>query len=532
MPSRKIILKQILGELPFTVEMYWLLRQRKKPFKSHYDLEKLRNVLPGACEQVRPHLQSTLQVKNVFIFTTLHYWVEQTTLTSLVLAGMGNQVTMMYLPYSRYKLPLNAFDRRRNNIYTREVLAPTENIFKSISMLDVRLTAELPDELEQTVRQLAVLDLQYTHESEDVDLDSDLYAMRLERNRFAARAALSWLQANRPDVVVIPNGTILELGVVYRVARYLDLPIVTYEFNDQREQMWIALDDEIMHQNTDPIWQEYGDVPLTDVQRQRIGTMEAARKGARSYGQSDRLWQNVPTQGSGKMRTALGLDSRPFILLATNVLGDSLTLDRNIFAESMAEWITRTLLYFSKREDAQLIVRIHPGERYLRGKSMVDVVKETLPELPEHIHLVGPLEDINTYDLMELTSLGLVYTTTTGLEMAMEGIPVMVCGSTHYRKRGFTIDPQTWDEYFAALDQILASPAAHRLPQAQIERAWNYAYRFFFQYPRPFPWRLVGLWQDYELWPVERVLGEEGQARFGDTFRSLAGEPIHWEDTL
>jgi len=526
------MLKQLLGELPFTVEMYWLLRQRNKPFKSHYDLERLRKVLPGACEQVRSYLQDTLKGKKVFIFTTLHYWVEQTTLTSLVLAGMGHQVTMMYLPYSRYKLPLNAFDRRRQNIYTSEVLSPTEKIFKSVSMLDVRLSVDLPVELEETIRQLAVLDLQYTHESEDVDLDSDLYAMRLERNRFAARASLSWLQANRPDVVIIPNGTILELGVVYRVARYLGLPIVTYEFNDQREQMWIAQDDEIMHQNTDSIWQEYGDILLTDAQRERIETMEAARRGAKSYGLSDRLWQNVPIQGSEKMRAALGLDSRPVVLLATNVLGDSLTLDRNIFAESMAEWITRTLEYFAGRKATQLVIRIHPGERYLRGKSMVDVVKETLPELPEHIHLVGPLDDINTYDLMELTSLGLVYTTTTGLEMAMDGIPVMICGATHYRKRGFSYDPQTWDEYFGTMDQILADPKAHRLPQAQVERAWNYAYRFFFQFPRPFPWRLVELWQDYALWPIGSVLAEEGQGKFGDTFRSLAGESINWADIL
>jgi hypothetical protein len=30
----------------------------------------------------------------------------------------------------------------------------------------------------------------------------------------------------------------------------------------------------------------------------------------------------------------------------------------------------------------------------------------------------------------------------------------------------------------------------------------------------------------------ERELGAEGQGKFGDTFRSLAGEPINWEDTL
>jgi len=125
-----------------------------------------------------------------------------------------------------------------------------------------------------------------------------------------------------------------------------------------------------------------------------------------------------------------------------------------------------------------------------------------------------------------------VYTTTTGLEMAMDGIPVMVCGATHYRKRGFTLDPQNWEEYFGTLDKALATPEVGRLTQEQVEASWNYAYRFFFQFPRPFPWRLVEFWQDYELWPLGRILSEEGQSKFGDTFRSLVGEPINWEDTL
>jgi hypothetical protein len=34
--------------------------------------------------------------------------------------------------------------------------------------------------------------------------------------------------------------------------------------------------------------------------------------------------------------------------------------------------------------------------------------------------------------------------------------------------------------------------------EKQIEFAWNYAYRFFFEYPRPFPWRLMNFWDDLE----------------------------------
>jgi len=218
------------------------------------------------------------------------------------------------------------------------------------------------------------------------------------------------------------------------------------------------------------------------------------------------------------------------VLLATNVLGDSLILGREIFSQSMADWIVHTIHFFAQRADQQLVIRIHPGERFMKGPSMADILNAKVPQLPENVHVVGPLDKVNTYDIMGLSQLGLVYTTTTGLEMVMNGVPVIVAGDTHYRGRGFTIDPRTWEEYYRAIETILAQPRKHRPTAQQVELAWNYAYRFFFQYSRPFPWHLYDFWLSYQNWPLGRVLGEEGRAKFGATFRSLVGEPIEWTD--
>jgi len=196
----------------------------------------------------------------------------------------------------------------------------------------------------------------------------------------------------------------------------------------------------------------------------------------------------------------------------------------------MSEWITKTVQYFAKRTDVQLVIRIHPGEKIVpQVKSMGTVVREALPEIPSHIHLIGALDKINTYDLIEIADLGLAYTTTVGVETAMNGIPVISCGDTHYRGRGFTIDPNTWDEYFTTLEKVLADLPGHRLSEEQTAKAWNYAYRFFFEYPHPFPWRLMNFWDDLEVWPLNKVLSDEGMSHFGDTFKFLVGEPFTWK---
>ena len=519
-------IKHLLGQIPFTADLYDAIR-RERP-RTRYNLEQLAAHLPDAVEQVRPFAEKALKGRKLLLFATLHYWVEQAAMIGLALRGMGHDVTIAYLPFSDWRKELNPFDLRRQDLYTKRVLSSMDGLAKYVSLLESPKAISLPVELENAIETASAFDTMYTLQVEDFDRDSELYRLRLRMNRSAALTALALLQDQRPDAVLVPNGLVTELGVFYQVARRLNLQTVTYEFNDQREQIWLSQNDIVMHQNTDALWAARGEMPLTDTQREEIAALEDARTSAKKYGKGTRFWQEVASMGGEQLRTTLGLDERPVALLATNVLGDSLTLGRNAFASSMAEWITKTVQYFAKRDDVQLVVRVHPGERLMKGPSMLGVIERALLERPEHIHVIGPDEKLNTYDCMEISGLGLAYTTTVGMEMAMRGVPVILAGVTHYRGHGFTFDPSSWDEYYATLERLLSDLPAYRLSQEQVETAWNYAYRFFFDFPMPFPWRLMHFWKDVDIWPLERVLSEEGQAEYKKTFDYLAGESINW----
>ncbi len=520
------MIKDLLGKIPYTAELYDALRPTRP--QTRYNLSQLQQALPAATEQTRPFAEQAPKGKKIILFATLHYWVEQAVLIGLTLRGMGHEVTIAYLPYSNWDKEINRFDLRRQDLYTKRVLKPLNDLINVVSLLDISSNGKLPEPLMKAVATASGYDVMYTHQVEDFDPRTRLYQLRVSRNESAALAAINYLQSQTFETVLIPNGLVTELGIFYQVARHLELNTVTYEFNDQREQIWLSQNEIVMRQATDQLWAVKGKLPLTPAERQQIAALEDARTSAKKYGKGTRFWQDVASVGGEKLRSELNLDSRPVVLLATNVLGDSLTLGRNIFTASMAEWIKQTVQYFAKRSDVQLVVRIHPGERLMKGVSSAEVIKEVLPELPAHIHLIGPLEKINTYDLMEIASLGLVYTTTVGMEMAMRGVPVIVAGQTHYRGRGFTMEPNSYTEYFKQLDDVLINPLAKRLTAEQVEMAWNYAYRFFFDFPIAFPWRLMKFWQDVAVWPLERVLSEEGQAEFGRAFHYLAGEPVKW----
>jgi len=534
MIALKPTLKRVFGELPLTAEFYWYLRQSGQPINQTFSLQNLEVGLEEWRAQALEAAEIYPDGKRVMIFATLHYWIEHATLMGLALAGLGHEVTLIYLPYGKWQKSINRFDLRRQNLYANKVLSSAAPLVNAISLLDIGdIPNELNDELISAIQKISLRDTQYTLQVEKVDIDDDLYRLRLERNLYAAKAALAVMNKMQPEVIIIPNGSILEFGSIYQSARYLDettfsLPAVTYEFGEQRERMWLSLNAEVMRQQTEDMWKVRSGEKLTESQMEQVRSLFAARQGASLWENFARRWQGVPSVGGERVRHVLGLDDRPIVLLATNVIGDSLTLGRQVFSDSMTEWLERTVRYFSDHEEVQLVVRIHPGELITKGPSVADVVKRELPNLPENIHLVPADAEVNTYDIVDIADIGLVYTTTVGMEMAMSGVPVIVIGQTHYRNKGFTLDPDTWDSYFDLLHEAILDPERFHLTKEQVDCAWEYAYRFFFEYPHPFPWHLVHMWDDVKTWSLKRVLSESGQNRFGSTLKYLIGEPVDW----
>ncbi len=495
--------------------------------RSSYRCPLLEEVLSESVAAAEEAAARAPKGKDIFLFSVWHHWVEYSTLLGLVLAGQGHRVTLGFLPYEKWGRPLDWLTLRQNDAYTKNLLKPVAPLLSPVSALDLAMP-QLPEALQDAVEQVALYDTQYLLQVEEVDRRHPLYRMRKQRDTFAARAALSWFERYRPDGIILPNGLIFEFGAVYQVARFLHIPVVTYEFGERWEHIWLSQDAPIIQHDLDALWRARKDRPLTTQQRHWLETFLRARQTTPQQDGFLRTWQETERQGSQQARAALGLDGRPVVLYTTNVLGDSLTLGRQLLGPTMSDWIRRLMRYFATRSDVQLIIRIHPGEKLTNGPSVANVIHQTLPRLPAHIHIIGPKEKVNTYDLMDIADVGLVYTTTSGLEMALRGIPVLVAGKTHYRGRGFTIDADSYEAFFDNLDKVLANPGAHRLSRDRIELAQNYAYRFFGEFPRPFPWHILHKDEDMRRRPVRQVLSEEGMSKYGATFRYLAGEPLDW----
>jgi hypothetical protein len=167
--------------------------------------------------------------------------------------------------------------------------------------------------------------------------------------------------------------------------------------------------------------------------------------------------------------------------MLTNVIWDAqLHYPANAFPD-MVDWTLKTIDYFSRRPDLQLIIRVHPAE--VSGdipsrQPLMKEIRKAFPRLPHNVFIIKPQSTISTYKVMEQCNAAIIFGTKTGVELTSRGIPVIVAGEAWIRNKGLTIDAQSEKGYFEILDRL---PLPARMPAAQVEKALRYAFHFFYR---------------------------------------------------
>jgi hypothetical protein len=205
--------------------------------------------------------------------------------------------------------------------------------------------------------------------------------------------------------------------------------------------------------------------------------------GSRAAGTNDWIWfHERPTDDIAEFVERIGLDAnRSWIGLLTNVMWDArLHYPSNAFPD-MLDWVLKTIDYFARRPELQLIIRAHPGE--VRGQvpsrqPIADEIRRAYPVLPANVFVIEPDDPISTYALMARCNVALIYNTKTGIELSAMGTPVIVAGEAWIRGKGFSTDITCAADYFDALNRL---PLPHRLNDQLVDRARKYAFHVFFR---------------------------------------------------
>jgi hypothetical protein len=473
--------------------------------------------------------------RRVLLFSTMSHWVEYCVPLALALAGSGCLVDYVWAPYPcpDRDVPEDLLSNPRSGLW---YLPPWVQIHPHVRLINLLHLPAGPinDDLRAIAWEGAHIDTQYVLRRETLDeLDKDtqfMLGLRVERNLDCLARLGPWLEQVHYDSALVPNAAVYEFGVVHRCLSQRGVPSVSFDFGERKGYIYASDTVPCVCLDTSAHWEADAPHVLTPQREQRVMRF-LLRREMPNWSDGDYIWSGQPgvPQAAKELYGQLGLDpDRPVALLCCNIAHDTAVLGANRTFESMAEWIVQTVLWFRRRPERQLVVRCHPAEAiWPSNEPIPELIRARCGELPESIHVIAPGDKVNTYGLMRLSTLGLIYTSTVGLEMAVRGYTVVTAGRVHYAGKGFTIDPVDPADYFARLEELTGSPEPLRLTRRQIELALCCADVYFFDYQRSLMWYSPGETdKDMALCSLGKVLRKECSIGCLDTLDFLAGHHL------
>ncbi len=283
------------------------------------------------------------------------------------------------------------------------------------------------------------------------------------------------------DLGVMSHGIYSTWGPVYQILRENNIRVLTYGRGKKADTCKFNFNYTADWWDVTEAWEEIKDRALISAENKKIdGYLES-----RITHKDDVMTYNFgDLEEASKTFSRFGLDkNKPVYSLFTNVLWDAASAQREIIFNNPVEWVYETIDWFINQPEKQLIIKIHPAEVVIGTKQpFKDIIDQKYPELPENIVVIEPQEEVNSWSIYNVTDVGLVHTSTVGMELPLVGVPCVVVSRTHYREKGFTIDVSSREEYFDLLSSFDASSVDALTLEEQSKK---YAYLLFERYQMP-----------------------------------------------
>ncbi len=304
----------------------------------------------------------------------------------------------------------------------------------------------------------------------------------------SAEAARNALDRFKPDRVFMSHGTYVDWGPALHTAIERGIPVTGWKASYLSSRFFfrhVEDGDRIdFHKLSDRAWEKTRSRPLTDDESQSLRNFLSRRYHERvSF---DMKQMAHFTGDTSEFRAKYGLDAvKPVWGVMAHINWDSVSDYSPMAYPNFNDWMVDTVEAVCKIPDVQWLIKVHPIEAYDNPAAGVQRLLETrFPNLPDHVRIIPAEEQISPLEFFQLVDGAVTVYGTAGLELALQGKPVILAGEAHYGGKGFTYDGLDVDSYRELLSR---AASLGPLDDAQIAMAHAYGYSYFIQRQVPLP---------------------------------------------
>jgi hypothetical protein len=300
----------------------------------------------------------------------------------------------------------------------------------------------------------------------------------LEASIITYYATKKLLENNQYDKICITHGIFSPHGVIADLGKKFGIPVICWGISYQKQRFFFTHDNPLQYLLHEPTaaWEN---MQWSEKHENKIMNYLNSRwNGNKDWLTIAKERKNITFDEFAKEKK---IDlSKPIIGLLTNIIWEAVAEYKSRIFPDMLTWIKETINYFSKRKDLQLLIRIHPAESQGNASRQLalDEINKLFKKIPENVFIINSDNNVSTYEAMEYCDAAIIYQTQAGIELAAQGIPIIVAGDAWIRYKNIVLEPNSKDEYLKQLDQL---PFKQRLSNEKILRAKKYAYHAFFR---------------------------------------------------
>lgn len=288
-----------------------------------------------------------------------------------------------------------------------------------------------------------------------------------------------------PDVVFSNIPFYYKWGVVYHIAKKRNIPFYSGWMGERKNTFFFSNNSDKLL-DCSPAWPTFKKQILDEHTRRIIDEAISKRSQGKVAHFSPYPEPQKQTPEFQNMLSRIQKD-KALVFFPVNVFFDAIVFQKTLAFSNLVDMLDKTIDFFNRYPQYQLIIKTHPVEKlFYNGPPefskycLKNVLINLKKELKENIIFLDYNTSISTYDIIPLINLGLVYTSSTAVEMSWFGKPVISVADSHYNSKGFTYQPESKEEYFDLIHQILTDGEPQSLINERIELSKKYYLLYYY----------------------------------------------------